>query len=239
MDLIPNALKHYTNHLSWVSAISKFPSPQKFKGIALTGWSRYDHMQGICEILPAAIPSLVLCLQTLVNFDKSDEKIMSSTRELTKCDSNISEAGFILDPKVFERNMTLNQQYECNFPGSNMYNWLLKLKLIIQYFEYKHNIYSSILNSYNLKNNFFNTMSYIQATEQFYPTIKQNLKEMLNTGESQFDKYFYTDLFEELSNLYILRYNEIIDSKILELNKTKLPESAPLRPFNKISQSFV
>jgi len=196
-------------------------------------------MQGICEILPAAIPSLVLCLQTLVNFDKTDdEKIMSTTKELTKCNFNNSEAGFILDPSVFERNMRINQ-YDCNFPGSNIYTWLLKLKILIQHFEYKHNIYSSILNSYNLKNNFFNTMSYVQATEQFYPLVKQSLNEMYNSGESQFDKYFYADLFEELSNLYILRYIEIIDRKILELNKTKLPEFAPLRPFNKISQSLV
>ena len=82
-------------------------------------------------------------------------------------------------------------------------------------------------------------MSYVQATEQFYPLVKQSLNEMYNSGESQFDKYFYADLFEELSNLYILRYIEIIDRKILELNKTKLPEFAPLRPFNKISQSLV
>jgi hypothetical protein len=82
-------------------------------------------------------------------------------------------------------------------------------------------------------------MSYIQATQNFYPNIKKTFKEILATGETQFDKYFYADLFEEISHVYILRYIEMIDTRLLELNKTKLPEFAPLRPINKISQSLV
>lgn len=194
-------------------------------------------MQAICEILPSALPSLVLCLQTIINYDKNEEIIMLKTKELTKCNYKNSEAGFILDTSVI-KNITLNQ-YDCGFPGSNIYKWILNLKTIVQYFEYKHNVYSSVLNSYNLKNNFFNTMVYVQATEDFYPKIKNIFKEMLTSGENLFDKYYYGDLFEELSNVYILRFIDLIDSRLLELNKTKLPDSAPVRPINKISQSLV
>ncbi|XP_065339570.1 hexosaminidase D-like isoform X2 [Cloeon dipterum] len=34
----------------------------KILGIALTGWSRFDHYAVMCELLPAGIPSLALCL---------------------------------------------------------------------------------------------------------------------------------------------------------------------------------
>ena len=76
-------------------------------------------MQAICEILPSALPSLVLCLQTIINYDKNEEIIMLKTKELTKCDYKNSEAGFILDTSVI-KNITLNQ-YDCGFPGSNIY----------------------------------------------------------------------------------------------------------------------
>lgn len=45
LEIVPNARLHYSNHLSWLDVIKKFPDPLKIKGMILTGWSRYDHMQ--------------------------------------------------------------------------------------------------------------------------------------------------------------------------------------------------
>ncbi|NXU29565.1 HEXDC Hexosaminidase, partial [Thalassarche chlororhynchos] len=60
---------HLKNHLSWLKVMQALPrlAPLRFQGIVLTGWQRYDHYSVLCELLPVGIPSLAVCLQTLVN----------------------------------------------------------------------------------------------------------------------------------------------------------------------------
>lgn len=219
--------------------------PKLFNSNFVSNKKRYDHMQAVCEILPAGIPSLVLCLQTLINYDQEDAFIFSKAKELTKCSYNKTLTGFILDPVNVPpllnnfRVEDVTNLYKCDFPGSDLYSWLLALKLIILNFENKHATYSNILNKYNLKNKFFNTMIYEYVTNEYYPSLKTRLSTLQSIGEKEFDKFFYADLFEELSNVYILRYIKMIEEKLDELNKTKLPESAPIRPFDKIVQSLL
>lgn len=40
LELIPNSKLHYYNHLSWLNLIKTSKNPNKYRGIALTGWSR-------------------------------------------------------------------------------------------------------------------------------------------------------------------------------------------------------
>ncbi|KAJ7306092.1 hypothetical protein JRQ81_010458 [Phrynocephalus forsythii] len=60
---------HLQNHLRWLKVIQSMPATPsiRFQGIVLTGWQRYDHYSALCELLPVGIPSLAICLQTLVN----------------------------------------------------------------------------------------------------------------------------------------------------------------------------
>ena len=198
-------------------------------------------MQAVCEILPAGIPTLALCLQQIINYKQSDTVIFSNTKDLTKCNYESSATGFILDPnteKIPKNKQNSNDLYECDFPGSKIYKWLLNLKLATKNFQFKYDEYALILNSFNLKYNFFNTMYYEKTLKEF-PVIRKTLKQFEASGEIEFDKYFYADLFEELTNVYIERYVELIDRRLSELNKTVLPEFAPIRPFNKIVQTLV
>ncbi|XP_054848597.1 hexosaminidase D-like [Eublepharis macularius] len=69
---------HLQNHLQWLSimqSMAKTPFT-RLQGIVLTGWQRYDHYSALCELLPVGIPSLAVCLQTLVNggFNEATKK---------------------------------------------------------------------------------------------------------------------------------------------------------------------
>ena len=60
----PDIKKHLENNLNWLTLMRE-EEPRlsgKFRGIVLTGWQRYDHFAVLCELLPAAIPSLAVNL---------------------------------------------------------------------------------------------------------------------------------------------------------------------------------
>lgn len=65
--MVPPARRHLENNLKWLAVINAESSrfPNGIKGIALTGWQRYDHFAVLCELLPVAIPSLAICLSSV------------------------------------------------------------------------------------------------------------------------------------------------------------------------------
>lgn len=58
--------QHLENHVSWLTIFNRYKNTsKKVQGIALTGWSRFDHFGPLCELLPAGVPSMALCLAIL------------------------------------------------------------------------------------------------------------------------------------------------------------------------------
>merc|ERR1719492_368082 len=60
--------------------------PSNFRGLVLTGWSRYDHFAVLCELLPVALPSLILNL-VIVTQGAHDYEAAKKAHRILQCNN--------------------------------------------------------------------------------------------------------------------------------------------------------
>ena len=77
-----------------------------FRGITLTGWTRYDHFMALCDLLPQAIPSLIYNLQTMQYGRISTERKFEISNRL----------GCLMDIPWRPDDIN-NVTMKCSFPG--------------------------------------------------------------------------------------------------------------------------
>uniref|UniRef100_A0A665V9R1 beta-N-acetylhexosaminidase n=1 Tax=Echeneis naucrates TaxID=173247 RepID=A0A665V9R1_ECHNA len=110
--------RHVENHIQWLKVASSLPAGVRLRGIALTGWQRYDHLSVLCELMPVALPSLAACLQTLLHGELSVEA----------------------QSRVSERLGVSSVEVETLFPGRRLAELIVELNALlssddIRYFE--------------------------------------------------------------------------------------------------------
>lgn len=115
---VTNIEHHYRNHISWIEVMSELISRSTlgFKGVALTGWSRYDHFLQLCDLLPQAVPTLIMCLQTMQLGELSNSMRLDISKELG-CNGLVPWNG--------DRTFSYMQ---CNFPGHEVIQKLKKIE---------------------------------------------------------------------------------------------------------------
>ena len=83
-------LLSFRNNLAWLDVMYRESNieeghgkPSNFRGLVLTGWSRYDHFAVLAELLPASVPSLTTNLISVSHgyFNASWQKELYSALE--------------------------------------------------------------------------------------------------------------------------------------------------------------
>lgn len=111
---VPSTQRHVDNHLQWLKVAESVSATVNLKGIALTGWQRYDHFSVLCELLPVALPSLASCLQTLIDGQFNAE---AQTKVMSKlCISSV-------EVEAMEKTSTENTM----FPGKRLAELIVDL----------------------------------------------------------------------------------------------------------------
>lgn len=167
---------HVQNNLYWLDIISKLPSTLEVNGVALTGWSRYDHYATLCELLPAALPSLAFCLGALSEgyMDEELRKVIAKGLGL---------------PETFPLNVErFNNRFhpaEGTFPGHELYTLVSHLEKAVFFTRGVGNIEQGWLLDREVQNKF---LSYFQVEMAYNRTMKA--LQILRSVQSKVPKVF-------------------------------------------------
>ncbi|KAL6743842.1 hypothetical protein Aduo_016835 [Ancylostoma duodenale] len=188
--------QHYQkNNIEWILRQRLLRMEQEginIEGIIITGWSRYDHMAGLCEIWPVAEPSMVLNTQiALIGAHKALEGL--SKEEISaKAERRVFKALECTPSYAFDMS-------DCKFPGGEVSKqFQTRFKSQSESFEYllekDHNI-MGWLSPYNIRHNI--------SQNWYLKKIRDSLSsfdDIPNTAqliETEMRKLFYVNTVEE------------------------------------------
>ncbi|XP_064633784.1 hexosaminidase D-like [Lineus longissimus] len=186
---------HCDNHLSWLAVMKEEKARLKtIRGVALTGWQRYDHYAVLCEILPVSIPCLALCLQTLVNG--------SFTPDIHQ---NVSQALHFKDLIPCNPFLVTEDVLCGDFPGSAIYKLLhILLKMNAEYEDFlKDDRLNGWMTPFHIKHGFTNPV-HIEHVMCGATRVLENLRQILARLQQELPVVFYQSMVEEWLEINVI-----------------------------------
>lgn len=99
---VSNPMHYVKNHESWIQQFNyAYREFNEVRGLIFTGWSRYDHMAILCELVPTVIPQLAMSMETMQELKPL--KKYPKSQEWLGCNPSTVLGGV---------------SYNCKFPGS-------------------------------------------------------------------------------------------------------------------------
>ncbi|XP_040568869.1 hexosaminidase D [Lepeophtheirus salmonis] len=222
---LPNISRHFKNHLSWRRVLQREGSyymgrKLQFRGIALTGWSRYDHFAVLCELLPPSIPSLILNL-VLMSFSGPEEVILKKVQSIIKC--NQLETSN-LEPESFE---------DCSFPGVDILLAMLSFQVIkakVESLDTDSRYKQGWLTSYNVKYNFTSPWR-ISETMRNHISLPNQVKDFKLNMESNLKKIYEESTVLEWTEQNVSPLQDKLDNLIRTVRELSYRNTWQRRPF--------
>lgn len=234
---VPNIKMHLENNQAWLEVMSEQNKYFKgsFRGIAITGWQRYDHLGVLCEVFPSALPSLILNLLTTTNgkfdsaviFKKFDSIMGCQSSRNSFYNSPSSTPNFDSDPFLW------NYASSCFFPGSAVFRLTQHTADVVKRvndYEYDVTVHKAWMTAYNLRHNISNPWRVDEALQDYtgvYYTLTSLVREAEDALKEVFDKYTVSEWIEENIYPYILKMEKIMKAAN-DLKKARVWPKRPL-----------
>lgn len=239
--IVPDARRHLENNLRWLDVMSQQNKNFKmqFRGIALTGWQRYDHFAVLCELLPASIPSLALSLLAVSNgfFNLS---LKSTLLGALSCPTHTTSKNspFITldsDPNLWDR------LGRCMFPGSPFFRLTYRMHSTeIEVMEYLRMTkrHKGWLTEYNVRHNYSLPLRVDELTSDL-PRIYHGLISLARTAadcmNEVFDEFTIAEWIEQKIYPFVIELERIQNQSSILKTVDNWP-SRPLVPLKDLQR---
>uniref|UniRef100_A0AC35TNN1 Beta-N-acetylhexosaminidase n=1 Tax=Rhabditophanes sp. KR3021 TaxID=114890 RepID=A0AC35TNN1_9BILA len=212
-----NAAHYVKNHISWTKQMTiAYPMFDSFQGLFFSAWSRYDHMAMLTELMPVALPTLAMSVETimagrgLVEYEK--------TNQILKCMVPIEDGNF---------------QYGCEFPGSQIYELVNEFRSfevrINKYFETDHE-YGGWLTEYSTQFKITQPMRVEKLKETLNNELWQ-LQDLASRLRTELSKMYFNETADEFLFTNAGGIHKKITDGIAFAQKILKAKNFPKRPF--------
>lgn len=228
---VPDAKRHLENNRAWLTVMSeKNSSFQGFRGLALTGWQRYDHFAALCELLPAAVPSLVLNLLA-VSKGGFDRDVFPRMQELLECSSRIHYHLDLEHDPFMWRALGV-----CFFPGSPVFRLTLRHHDVTKSLDkYMDDItrHKGWMTNYNINHNFSSPLRVNELLRDF-AYYNSSLQMLQDAAVKALREVYDDETVSEWIELNISPYVKKMQSIWNDGLKLKKYKTWPRRPLPKL-----
>ena len=219
LAVITSIEHHYRNHVAWLEVMMQKSSKTilKFKGIALTGWSRYDHFLALCDLLPQAIPSLVFNLKVMQT-GPLDEKMKNEITNELGCIGTLPWFGKDVYGAV-----------KCGFPGHEGYEAILSIENVLRSLKETMEFADKYMTPINLQYAYLHKMRSIEVMNKLnfeyisLNTFKNNFIKAANT-------IYYDDTALEWLAVYFIPHLDKVFNMMEQIKALTPQDSWKPRP---------
>ncbi|KAH8294808.1 hypothetical protein KR018_003329 [Drosophila ironensis] len=186
--LVPPLQHHLENNIRWLAVIAKEGGrfAKGLRGLALTGWQRYDHFAVLCELLPVGIPSLMASLSTVskgyFSTNPRDNELLRVLQCVFQPDSRRSGRPWLeLHPSAHHSQLFA----VCSYPGHLVFKYALRLfdKLAeVGLYLQQTQDQSAWLSDYNIRHNFSSPLRVRDLTART-PMLIEELRTMVREAQ--------------------------------------------------------
>ncbi|KFM76323.1 Hexosaminidase D, partial [Stegodyphus mimosarum] len=218
-QLVTPTRYHVANQQAWLKTLQTFGNLfKKVHGIAVTGWQRFDHYTVLCELFPVALPTLAVCLLTLMHGDFGEN--------VHKAASSLLGFQNLIEMDAFPRPQPVGPPPL--FPGGNIHNsCLLLANCITEYHILMHHpSIEGAFSSFQIMHNRVNTLH----IDQFLPRARillMNLEAINAQLEGELGKIFYTSTVEEFLAVNINPFLEKLRKLVRDADQQIIFHSPP------------